>query len=88
MGFITVGKGNSTRNQYVLLGTLNADQEALAASMQAAWANFAASGDPSTATVPWPSFGDGGTGMLLVTPQPQIDSEFAVRHHCAFWAAG
>ena len=67
---------------------LNAEQQLLAAHMRAAWANFAASGDPSTATVPWPSFGDGGTGMLLVTPQPQIDSEFAVRHHCAFWAAG
>ena len=32
------------------------DQETLAASMRAAWANFAASGDPSSAAVPWPSF--------------------------------
>jgi para-nitrobenzyl esterase len=67
---------------------LNAEQQALAAAMRAAWANFAASGDPSTATVQWPSFGDGGNGVLLVTPQPQIDSDFAVRHHCSFWAAG
>jgi para-nitrobenzyl esterase len=67
---------------------LNADQQALAASMRAAWANFAASGDPSTADAPWPAFGDAGQGMLLVTPQPQLDADFSSRHHCPFWAAG
>jgi para-nitrobenzyl esterase len=67
---------------------LNPDQQMLAGSMRAAWANFAASGDPSTATVPWPSFNDTGQGLSLVTPQPQVDNEFAARHHCAFWAAG
>jgi para-nitrobenzyl esterase len=67
---------------------LNAEQHVLAGSMRAAWANFAARGDPSTATGQWPSFRHGGTGVMLVTPQPQIDSEFAERHHCAFWAAG
>jgi para-nitrobenzyl esterase len=67
---------------------LNAEQQALAATMRAAWANFAANGDPSTATVHWPSFSDEGNGISLVTPQPQIDSDFAVRHHCSFWAAG
>ena len=55
--------------------------------MRAAWANFAATGDPSTAAVSWPSFDDGGQGLLFVTPEPQIDTEFASRHHCAFWAA-
>ena len=54
--------------------------------MRAAWANFAATGDPSTAAVPWPSFDDGGQGLSFVTPEPQIDTEFASRHHCAFWA--
>jgi para-nitrobenzyl esterase len=67
---------------------LNADQQALAASMRAAWASFAANGDPSTAALPWPSFNDDGHGMSLVAPQPQLDTEFATRHHCAFWAAG
>ena len=38
--------------------TLDADQEALAASMRAAWANFAATAIPSSAAVPWPSFDD------------------------------
>ena len=40
-------------------GTLNPDQESLAGSMRAAWASFAAGGDPSSAALPWPSFDDG-----------------------------
>jgi para-nitrobenzyl esterase len=36
---------------------LSTDQQALAASMRAAWAHFAATGTPATAAVPWPSFG-------------------------------
>jgi hypothetical protein len=26
--------------------------------------------------------------LSLVPPQPQVDTEFAPSHHCAFWAAG
>jgi para-nitrobenzyl esterase len=69
-------------------GTLNADQQTLAASMRAAWANFAASGNPGSAAVPWPAFGDGAQMLSLVPPQPQAETDFASRHHCAFWAAG
>jgi para-nitrobenzyl esterase len=65
----------------------DADQQQLAASMRAAWARFAATGDPSTPNLRWPSFRQGGRGLSLVPPQPQIDSGFAARHHCAFWAA-
>ena len=70
-------------------GTLNADQQALAASMQAAWANFAATGNPATTAVPWPAFGhaDRGSVLSLVPPQPQLETDFAARHHCSFWAA-
>ena len=70
-------------------GTLNAGQQALAASMQAAWANFAASGNPATAAVPWPAFGhaDRASVLSLVPPQPQLETDFAARHHCSFWAA-
>ncbi len=68
--------------------TLNAGQEALAARMRAAWASFAASGDPSSAALPWPSFNDGGRVLSLVQPESQVDTENAARHHCAFWAAG
>ncbi len=65
---------------------LNLDQEALAASMRTAWANFASSGDPSSAALPWPLF-DVAHVMSLVPPQPQIETDFASRHHCSFWAA-
>ena len=42
------------------------------------------------AAVPWPAFdGTGSAQMLsLVPPQPQIETDFTTRHHCAFWAAG
>ena len=65
---------------------LSLDQEALAARMRTAWANFAASGDPSSAAVPWPSF-DVAHVMSLVPPQPQVETDFVSRHHCSFWAA-
>ena len=68
-------------------GTLNADQETLAAIMQAAWANFAANGDPSSQALPWPSFNDSGQVMSLAQ-QPQVDTDNASRHHCAFWSVG
>ena len=67
----------------------SADQQALAASMRAAWAHFAATGNPATAAVPWPASSANSTPMLsLVPPQPQLETDFATRHHCAFWAAG
>jgi para-nitrobenzyl esterase len=69
-------------------GTLNADQQVLASSMRAAWASFAASGNPSTAALRWPSFGDGARVISLVPPQPQVETGFPDAHHCAFWAAG
>ena len=70
-------------------GTLNAGQQALAASMRAAWASFAASGDPASAAVPWPAFGgaDSAQMLSLVPPQPEIETDFASSHHCSFWAA-
>jgi para-nitrobenzyl esterase len=66
---------------------LNPTQESLAASMRAAWANFAANGDPATAAVPWPSFNSGSNVLSLTTPQPQVQTSFATTHHCSFWAA-
>jgi para-nitrobenzyl esterase len=66
---------------------LDAAQEMLAASVRAAWASFAASGDPSSAAVPWPSFNAGSAVLSLVQPLPQVDTNFASTHHCAFWAA-
>jgi para-nitrobenzyl esterase len=68
--------------------TLTASQQALAASMRTAWTSFAATGDPSSHALPWPSFADGAQVMSLVPPQPQVETDFAAAHHCAFWAAG
>jgi para-nitrobenzyl esterase len=68
---------------------LSTGQQSLAGTMRAAWASFAARGNPATRAVPWPAFGAGSARMLsLVPPQPQIETDFAARHHCAFWAAG
>ncbi len=69
-------------------GTLNADQQVLAASMRAAWASFAANGDPSTPSLAWPSFNQGEQVMSLVPPEPQVWPGFSDAHHCSFWAAG
>ena len=66
---------------------LNADQQALAASMRAAWAQLRGDRRPvDSDRCRWPSFRQDGRGISLVTPQPQLDTEFAARHHCAFWA--
>ena len=69
-------------------GTLSASQQALAASMRTAWANFAASGNPASAAVPWPAFGGGNrpSVLSLVLPQPELETDFSARHHCSFWA--
>jgi para-nitrobenzyl esterase len=64
---------------------LNADQETLAASMRRAWANFAASGDPTAPAVPWPGFDTSSDVLSLRLPQPQVTSSFASAHHCEFW---
>ena len=64
------------------------DQQTLADSMRTAWVNFAATGSPATAARPWPAFRDCAQMLSLVPPQPQLETDFAARHHCAFWAAG
>jgi para-nitrobenzyl esterase len=66
---------------------LTADQQALAASMRTDWASFAATGNPSSRALPWPSFN--GTRVLSLIPlQSQVTTDFATAHHCSFWAAG
>jgi para-nitrobenzyl esterase len=66
---------------------LNADQQALAASMRTDWANFAGTGNPSSHVLPWPSF-NGIRVLSLVPLQSQVTTDFAAAHHCSFWAAG
>jgi para-nitrobenzyl esterase len=42
---------------------------------------------PSSAELPWPTFDEGENVMSLVSPLLQINTEFALRRHCAFWGA-
>ena len=86
---------HSSENQYIfdqpnapIPGTLNADQQALAASMRAAWASFAANGDPSTPSLAWPSVNQAGQVMSLVPPEPQVWAGLSDAHHCSFWGVG
>jgi para-nitrobenzyl esterase len=65
---------------------LNPTQAALADSMRAAWAKFAAIGDPASPAVPWPSFNSDSDVLSLATPQPRVETGFAAIHHCSFWA--
>jgi para-nitrobenzyl esterase len=74
------------RQNNVVRNYSDADQQALAAAMRAAWASFAASGDPSTVAVPWPSFDASAQVVSLMTPRPQVSTTFASRHHCSLWA--
>jgi para-nitrobenzyl esterase len=68
---------------------LNRTQETLAGAMRAAWASFAAHGDPATAATPWPHFESASAAVLsLATPRSQVQASFAASHHCSFWAAG
>jgi len=58
--------------------------------MRAAWASFAASGDPSSESdVRWPPFGGSSQQRVLslATPASVVIRDFASRHHCSFWAA-
>jgi len=67
---------------------LSPTQESLASSMRAAWAKFATTGNPSTASVPWPSFSTGSDVLSLASPRPLVETGFGATHHCQFWAAG
>jgi para-nitrobenzyl esterase len=68
------------------------EQQTLVASMRDAWASFADSDNPSTrastAQVQWSSVADGAHVISLVPPQPQVETNFASKHHCSFWLAG
>jgi para-nitrobenzyl esterase len=63
-----------------------AGQKSLGASMRRAWAAFARGGDPSSSAVPWPSFNSSKDVLSLVPPAPNLETTFASRHNCRFWA--
>jgi para-nitrobenzyl esterase len=56
----------------------------LAAAMKQDWTNLAKTGIPAAG---WPRFAGTSQRMLsLVPPTPQVETDFAAQHHCAFWA--
>ncbi len=63
---------------------LSAAQQRLAAAMKQDWTNLAKTGIPAAG---WPKFTSASQQMLsLVPPTPQVETDFAAQHHCAFWA--
>jgi para-nitrobenzyl esterase len=65
-------------------GHLSVPQQRLAQAMKMYWADFAKTGVPSAQ---WPSFtGTSQRTLSLVPPQPQVETDYAAEHHCAFWA--
>jgi para-nitrobenzyl esterase len=62
----------------------SAAQLQLAANMKRDWTNLAKTGIPAPG---WPKFTATSQRMLsLVPPAPQVETDFAAQHHCAFWA--
>ncbi|MGH2942004.1 MAG: carboxylesterase family protein, partial [Solirubrobacteraceae bacterium] len=89
------GAAHSSEIQYLfdlptapIPGTLTAEQQKLASGMRRYWAHFAARGLPSSASQPrWPRFNSRSQRMLsLQPPRPHVQTDFAAKHHCAFWA--
>ena len=67
---------------------LSPAQEQLADTMRGYWTGFAARGVPRTPGAPsWPRFNTTTQEILsLVPPRPQVETDFATAHHCAFWS--
>jgi para-nitrobenzyl esterase len=62
----------------------SAAQLQLAAAMKQDWTNLAKTGVPAAG---WPRFTATSQRMLsLIPPAPQVETNFAAQHHCAFWA--
>jgi para-nitrobenzyl esterase len=52
--------------------------------MKQDWTNMAKTGIPAAG---WPKFSRAGQQMLSLVPStPQVETDFAGQHHCAFWA--
>jgi para-nitrobenzyl esterase len=68
---------------------LNGDQQKLADAMVSYWTRFAGTGDPNSPSTPaWPGYTTATDRyMSLEPPTPQVITDFAADHHCAFWAS-
>jgi len=85
------GAAHASELQYLFSQTavphpasLTPAQLQLAAAMQQDWTGLARTGIPAAG---WPRFSQTSQPMLsLVPPSPQVETDFAAQHHCAFWA--
>jgi para-nitrobenzyl esterase len=69
---------------------LNEPQRQLSNTMIRYWTQFARTGDPNSAsTAFWPAYEVATDQRISLTPPvPYVQPNFAVDHHCAFWAPG
>ncbi|MGD0606520.1 MAG: carboxylesterase family protein [Streptosporangiaceae bacterium] len=69
-------------------GVLTPSQQRLAAAMKRYWTTLAETGSPNSHPGSWwPRFdGTSHQVLSLAPPRPQVETGFAVEHHCAFWA--
>jgi para-nitrobenzyl esterase len=68
--------------------SLNAAQQQLSSTMQQYWTDFAKFGTPNDPNSPlWSPFNPNvGNFQSLIPPTPTPETNFAIAHHCAFWA--
>jgi para-nitrobenzyl esterase len=91
VGF-SYGAAHASELQYIFdlnsaphAASLSAAQQQLAAAMKQDWTNMAKTGNPASG---WPRFSRTGQQTLsLIPPRPQLETDFATQHHCAFWAS-
>jgi len=69
---------------------LNDIQRQLSQTMIRYWTQFARNADPNSNDTPaWPAYQTATDQRLsLSPPSPYLQSNFAVDHHCQFWAPG
>jgi para-nitrobenzyl esterase len=67
---------------------LNAAQQQLSSTMQRYWTDFAKFATPNDFGSPfWAPFNPFvGNFQSLIPPTPTVETNFAIAHHCAFWA--
>jgi para-nitrobenzyl esterase len=97
---IPYGAAHASEIQYLFTlpqsAPLSSTQQRLSETMIAYWTQFARTGDPNTFRrhhFPepfWPRFSANDEDEDIQSLAPagaQVESDFATRHHCAFWAA-
>lgn len=59
----------------LMLGPIDDDRRSLASAMADAWCAFAATGDPSTPSLPWPRYQPSTRDTMIWDLRPQVESD-------------